>query len=423
MDYYQKYLKYKHKYISQKGGSSLDIVLVKPVSKLLKEDMVNHAIRHWKEFADIAGVTSQISANMSSEGGFELPMTAEWLSKLSSNPLISYHSSRQMRFVENGDNIIGLRFKDNIHYWSDQEIAYLTDILLGYVNKMSEAPKEKPVIETPTSTNFYYYFDYAIPIMYKTNLTINVINSSIRSTILRNLNQSFSPDGGFQLPLTMEWKIMLSSFPRLDLLNSRELLFMADNNFIIGLKLKEGIPSWSRDEIVEILKLCNKEIVNMNIPRVPFKAPVLSNSINIPYYLGQDNKLLAINNLLNQQQTISEFDDVTFKKYKARKIKLDKMIPLKLKEKFLKKVGKKARKTKRLSSLEVNYTGNGGFYLPMTSYWRNYANLKTTTRDIELIIKEKKITGLRFTDDTPLWTYDEVDKLIYIINKITKKLK
>jgi len=420
MNYQHKYLKYKQKYLFQKGGSTMIITLVKPISKLLKENMVSHVIQHWKEFAEYAGVVNNLSANMSAEGGFELPMTAEWLSKLSSHPLINYHSTRQMRFVESGDNIIGLRLKDGIPYWTDKEIAYLTDILLGYVNKLSEPSKDKPVLEAPTTTNFYYYFDYGIPVVYKTDFTIRVINNASRTNTLKNINQSFSSEGGFQMPLTIEWKIMLSSMPRLEYHTARELLFIVDNNFIIGLKLKDGIPYWSRDEIAELLEICNKEIISMNLPRIPFKPP---NSINDSYYITSDNKLIAVQNLWNQQQSISEFDDVTFDKFKSRKIKLNKTVPLELKERFLRKVAKKAKKTKRLESIKINKSGNGGFYLPMTSKWANFANLKTLTRDIELIIKEDKITGLRFTDDTPLWTNKEVDKLIDIINKVIKKLK
>lgn len=66
-----------------------------------------------------------LKKNYSFEGGFELPLTENWLSckELNNKHLLKYHNSRQLRFVIDNNYVVGLRLKDSINYMSDDEIT------------------------------------------------------------------------------------------------------------------------------------------------------------------------------------------------------------------------------------------------------------------------------------------------------------
>ncbi len=73
----------------------------------------------------------KLKQNFSFEGGFELPLTNDWLNyeKLNNKHLLKYHNSRQVRFVIDNDYIIGLRLKDNINYMSDDELNEIITLI------------------------------------------------------------------------------------------------------------------------------------------------------------------------------------------------------------------------------------------------------------------------------------------------------
>jgi len=78
-----------------------------------------------------------LQVDCSYESGFNLPLTQVWLKKDYGeylNQIIKYHNSRQLRFRFSLDNklVTGLRFKDEIEYWSNDE----TTILLDTINKV-----------------------------------------------------------------------------------------------------------------------------------------------------------------------------------------------------------------------------------------------------------------------------------------------
>lgn len=80
-----------------------------------------------------------MSENFSCEKGFELPLTSEWTEKIRMSPmfdpfmieLLKRHNARQLRFVTEGNNLIGLRLKDNLPYWSKEELEELTHLLFS----------------------------------------------------------------------------------------------------------------------------------------------------------------------------------------------------------------------------------------------------------------------------------------------------
>ena len=68
-----------------------------------------------------------LKENHSAEGGFELPLTEEWMNaNLKNKNLLYYHSARQLRFYsKDGHTITGLRLKDGINYMTDEEISMI----------------------------------------------------------------------------------------------------------------------------------------------------------------------------------------------------------------------------------------------------------------------------------------------------------
>ena len=80
-----------------------------------------------------------ISKNCSYEGGFTLPFSDEWKKSIrNQNPtsasFLTYHSDRDFRFRENGGNIIGLRCKNELRCWNDEERKLLKKIINSFKN-------------------------------------------------------------------------------------------------------------------------------------------------------------------------------------------------------------------------------------------------------------------------------------------------
>jgi hypothetical protein len=64
----------------------------------------------------------------SHEGGFVLPKTPEWVEILSTHKdaqtrsLWSYQPGRQLRFILEQDQIVGVRCKDDVFHFTDEEL-------------------------------------------------------------------------------------------------------------------------------------------------------------------------------------------------------------------------------------------------------------------------------------------------------------
>lgn len=81
-----------------------------------------------------------ISKNYSDEGGFSIPYNKEWQNSIRiQNPrnacYLVYHSYRDFRFRENGENIIGLRCKDELRCWTEKERILLKKIINSFYDK------------------------------------------------------------------------------------------------------------------------------------------------------------------------------------------------------------------------------------------------------------------------------------------------
>ena len=66
-----------------------------------------------------------IRPNYSHELGIELPLTYEWTLACANNPYIKYHNARQLRFIHKDERIIGMRSKDGIPYFTEEELVII----------------------------------------------------------------------------------------------------------------------------------------------------------------------------------------------------------------------------------------------------------------------------------------------------------
>lgn len=98
----------------------------KPFDISIRDQVAKHVVSILKEQLDIR-------VNWSYECGFDLPLKGTpWTTKDYGdflNNIIKYHNSRQLRFYIDNDKVIGLRCKDEIPYWSDQEIQMVIDCI------------------------------------------------------------------------------------------------------------------------------------------------------------------------------------------------------------------------------------------------------------------------------------------------------
>jgi hypothetical protein len=70
--------------------------------------------------SDLEGMQSDPSW----EGGINLPLTQEWFTlNLKNKQYLKYHDSRQFRFIsDNNNKLTGLRCKDEINYFTVDEV-------------------------------------------------------------------------------------------------------------------------------------------------------------------------------------------------------------------------------------------------------------------------------------------------------------
>lgn len=86
-------------------------------------------------------ILSNLRKNYSFEGGFALPLTDEWkkaveIENRSQSGLLKYHGDRDFRFFSSGDFIQGLRTKDSMRYWSEEEVEELKNIITLVVDEL-----------------------------------------------------------------------------------------------------------------------------------------------------------------------------------------------------------------------------------------------------------------------------------------------
>jgi hypothetical protein len=101
----------------QQLSSVTRIHFTKTFDEKYKHEIVDQLI----ESCNIHGMQSDPSF----EGGINLPLTPSWYqlkSTLKNGKYIDYHDSRQFRFISQYGKVSGMRCKDEINYFTDEEI-------------------------------------------------------------------------------------------------------------------------------------------------------------------------------------------------------------------------------------------------------------------------------------------------------------
>jgi hypothetical protein len=309
MNYYLKYLKYKNKYLKEKQtGGNLQIQQIASTIFYFSQSMPSqYKINFTVDVIKLSRQTNTIpnlQTNNSAEGGFELPMTQEWLAILFMNPYVKYHAARQLRFIEQNNQIIGLRCKDNIPYFTQLEIDSILEvcnsIIPNYVSTFipftstsgstlpptaSPYSPQSPIISqlssinTPTymitppaantvlslnnaTYNQYPYnkikFNKPIAAKHKKMLMVNTLLKAKKTSILQNLDLLPGSEGGFALPINSGWMAMLNNQTK-----TRNLVFIHKKDKIVGLKFIYEI-SWTTDEVEELLDIIYEVKTKLN---------------------------------------------------------------------------------------------------------------------------------------------------------------
>ncbi len=412
------------------GALSPDITFEKQLPSNLKLEFIKRVISKWDSYCVNLGLSNLLRAS-SFQGGFALPMTQEWLVRFVDNPHIYNHEFRELLFLESGSNLTGLYFRDSIKYWSSDEISLLKCVIYSVINELLSSGLQTSM-NIPHAEFFYFSSGISVSLLYE--FAANVIARSKQTNFLQNLNIDPSVESGFFLPLNQAWSnFLLPLYPVFSYHDRRQLRFIHDGKYITGLRFKDSVPSWSVEEVRELLEICEQIISRMNVGYVPItkygNSMTLADLKNPLLNVLQQNSGLNLNNIIDPltnkpySQVILGLNRLDV--YNHHKIKFKKSISLSKKDELMLQVVKKAKKTDILKYLDISYSENGGFRLPMDIQWNNYVNKSyITERELEFIIKEKKIKGLRFKNDLPLWSVDEVDELMDIIKKVTtKKLK
>ena len=75
---------------------------------------------------------SNARINHSYELGIELPLTPMWIDTIKItryNDILQYHNARQLRFIEKDGMIIGMRSKDDMPYFTKEELDLVKNYL------------------------------------------------------------------------------------------------------------------------------------------------------------------------------------------------------------------------------------------------------------------------------------------------------
>lgn len=361
----------------------MNIDFISYIDISLKNEFVSQVINKWNSVYTHYNLPSQLTSIYFSNGGFSLAI------------------DRNLMLKVNNNKIVGL-FSD-VKTWTDIEINLIIEITFDIItdlnNKYSNINVSDPNnsnINIVNTTN--YYFSYMLPKSLLYDFTIKLLNDLSKSTYLKNAYQSQS---GLIMQLDPTWRILFYS--QLRNITYRELTYIYYNNeYIIGFKSKDNVPYFTQNEIYELLKISNNIIDSYNLVKIPTTTYIMPNNYN---YLDPNKINLNI-------------DDIEFTKYKSKYINLHLKIKASYKEKLLLFVFKKSRKIKELKNLEVS---TNSFYLPTTSSWTKYT--KRNHRKLSLVIEDNYITGLKFSGGTSLWTNDEVDELLILIEKFNKLYK
>ena len=381
------------KIIIKGGSNSIDID--PPIHEMYKNDLIIKVINSWKQVAP-AYISNQIYASNSVEGGFALPMTPQFVSVLGGTGL----QYREINFVIQNNHITDLKYPYDITSWTSDELVLLLNII---DNIRSGLTNNSYNFEIPTVTDFY--FSNAVPMNLIVEFTFRVLEQAKRTSLLRYIDHNYS-ELGFQLPMSQNWFALAFNFPKIKFHQFRQTIYIGNNQYVMGIRLKDNIPYWTTHELELLMKICESVIRSMNLPLIPVNYLLIKSGLESLYNLK------------------SELTSESISKYKHHKIKFDKYISIDSREEFMVKVAKIAKKTKILKKIELSFSNEGGFKLPMTDEWERYLeDDDVEDRELEFIIEDDKIKGLIFTEGISTWSKDEVEELLEIIDFVSDNLK
>jgi hypothetical protein len=103
--------------------------------------------------------------------------------------------------------------------------------------------------------------------LHKDAIIKHVIELS-KNTILDGMTQNYSAEGGFNLPLTYDWREAIrkqnsKAYQYIDYHHSREFRFKSESNQINGLYTKNSMKWWTTRE-----KYLFRDIINISIHKI-----------------------------------------------------------------------------------------------------------------------------------------------------------
>ena len=103
-----------------------------------------------------------------------------------------------------------------------------------------------------------FLFPRPIPFSKRDQLYEWVFSSIPKQSVLNGLNKDCSWEGGFNFPFTASWRHWaIDPNNCLDYHDSRQLRFIVDDTKLIGLRYKDGVCSWSVEEVDRLKSLIN----------------------------------------------------------------------------------------------------------------------------------------------------------------------
>ncbi len=91
------------------------------------------------DYCEINNLLNGITVNYSTERGFQLPLTQNWLNaNLNKNKCyLNQHASRQLRFDEQDGIIYGMRLMDDIDYMTDAELNKIKELVEKTISELN----------------------------------------------------------------------------------------------------------------------------------------------------------------------------------------------------------------------------------------------------------------------------------------------
>lgn len=124
-------------YISEEN----EILFKTPFDESLKNKVANLAI--------LKSHISDLSVDPSYESGFYLPISLQWKDAVNNQNIdyckyLHYHGERSFRFISSNNQIIGIRCKDNLRYWTNEERLYIKELVESVVDELNSYERQCP---------------------------------------------------------------------------------------------------------------------------------------------------------------------------------------------------------------------------------------------------------------------------------------